>query len=580
MTSQYTDEMNTLILIALLKAHGVRRVIASPGTTNIAFVASVQNDSDFELYSSVDERSAAYIACGMAAESGEPVVITCTGATASRNYLSGLTEAFYRKLPVLAITATQRVSKIGHHIAQVIDRSVMPRDTVRHSVTLPLVRDDDDLWDCEIKVNNAVLELRRHGGGPVHINNPTVYSKSFRTAELPKVRLINRITTTSRFPELPSGRIAVVIGAHKCMTEEETKSIDQFCASRNAVVFCDHTSSYRGKYRVLFSLSASQDMFDGAAVIPDVLIHIGEVSGDYSLFSLVGKEVWRVSEDGELRDTYRRLRYIFEMPEKTFFERYTTQVKQDASSYLQNCKSKLEKNHRNLPDLPFSHVWIASKMAHQIPAGSTIHFGILSSLRSWNFFEIPDSVKSASNVGGFGIDGNVSSLFGASLVDSKKLYFGVFGDLAFFYDMNVIGNRSIGRNLRILLVNNGQGLEFRLSGNPGFLFGEETAKFISAGQHFGNQSRNLVKNYAQDLGFEYMSAENKEEFESVYERFLTPGITERPMLFEVFTRIDDDRKAIDETGLIEDRIKGQAKQFAKRVLGQENARAIKRFIRR
>ena len=62
----------------------------------------------------MDERSAAYIACGMAEESGEPVVLSCTGATASRNYMPGLTEAFYRKLPVLAITSSQDISKIGH----------------------------------------------------------------------------------------------------------------------------------------------------------------------------------------------------------------------------------------------------------------------------------------------------------------------------------------------------------------------------------------------------------------------------------------------------------------------------------
>lgn len=95
----YTDERNVQIVISLLKAHGIRKIVASPGTTNITFVGSVQQDPYFEIYSSVDERSAAYIACGLAAESGEAVVLTCTGATASRNYYSGLTEAYYRKLP-------------------------------------------------------------------------------------------------------------------------------------------------------------------------------------------------------------------------------------------------------------------------------------------------------------------------------------------------------------------------------------------------------------------------------------------------------------------------------------------------
>lgn len=84
MDKYYTSERNVQIVLALLKAHGIRKVIASPGTTNITLVASMQQDPFFEMYSSVDERSAAYMACGLAAESGEPVVLSCTGATASR----------------------------------------------------------------------------------------------------------------------------------------------------------------------------------------------------------------------------------------------------------------------------------------------------------------------------------------------------------------------------------------------------------------------------------------------------------------------------------------------------------------
>ena len=116
----YTNEKNAQIVLSLLKAHGIKRVIASPGTTNMALVGSMQQDPYFEMYSAVDERSAAYMACGLAAETSEPVVISCTGATASRNYLPGLTEAFYRKLPILSITSTQPISRVGHHMAQII----------------------------------------------------------------------------------------------------------------------------------------------------------------------------------------------------------------------------------------------------------------------------------------------------------------------------------------------------------------------------------------------------------------------------------------------------------------------------
>lgn len=140
-----------------MKQHGVRHVVASPGTTNTAFVGSIQSDPFFKIYSSVDERSAAYIACGISAEIEEPVAITCTGATASRNYISGMTEAYYRKLPVIAITSTQGVNKVSHNIAQVIDRSSIQNDIAKISVDLPIVKDSDDQWACEIEINKALL---------------------------------------------------------------------------------------------------------------------------------------------------------------------------------------------------------------------------------------------------------------------------------------------------------------------------------------------------------------------------------------------------------------------------------------
>ena len=99
---KHAHERNARIVVSLLKQHGVKNIIVSPGSTNLPVVVSVQHDPYFHVYSCVDERSAAYMACGMAATTGEPVALSCTGATASRNYLPGLTEAYYRKLPVIA----------------------------------------------------------------------------------------------------------------------------------------------------------------------------------------------------------------------------------------------------------------------------------------------------------------------------------------------------------------------------------------------------------------------------------------------------------------------------------------------
>jgi len=581
MSKFYTDEKNALVVIALLKAHGIRRVIASPGTTNMVLVCSMQHDPYFQVYSSVDERSASYMACGLAHESGEPVVISCTGATASRNYMPGLTEAYYRKLPILAITSTQMVGKVGHNVPQVIDQSINPADTYRFSVELPIVKDADDSWECEVKVNQAILELKRDGGGPVHINLPTRYSRSYDIKTLPTCRLMHRFTATDKLPEL-KGTVAVFIGAHRPFNAQETERLDRFCSSNNAVVFCDHTSSYKGKYRLLYSLAASQDQMNLASDRPDVTIHIGEVTGDYASMGMVGKEVWRVSEDGEIRDTFRKLRYVFEMEEKTFFERYTDSSKAPSHQYLTHCKARLKEVRQEIPEIPFSNIWIAQQTAKKIPEGSVVYFGILNSLRSWNFFELPKSVTSMSNVGGFGIDGGLSSLIGASLVNPNKLYFGIIGDLAFFYDMNALGNRHIGNNMRIMIINNGKGTEFRQYNHVAAHFGELADDFISASGHFGNKSPTLIKHYAQDLGLKYLSASSKEDYGVAYREFLEKGVGRYSVVFEVFTDSEEESRALEMIRNIKKdhktAAKNAAKNAARSVLGERGVKALNRAL--
>ena len=242
------------------------------------------------------------------------------------------------------------------------------------------------------------------------------------------------------------------------------------------------------------------------------MIHIGEVAGDYYSLGIRGNQVWRVSEDGEIRDTFRSISYVFEMSEFSFFNYYSKHSSaNNHSNYLTECTTLSESLSNKIPELPFSNIWIAQQLASKLPRGSSIHFGILNSLRSWNFFKLANDVTSFSNVGGFGIDGCVSTLIGASLANKNKLYFGVIGDLAFFYDLNSLGNRFVDSNLRILLVNNGKGVEFKHFNHPASCFGSDADFYMAASGHYGNKSHTLVKSYAENLGFKYITASNKDE---------------------------------------------------------------------
>ena len=580
MDTYYSKEENVQILVSLMKSHGIKKVIVSPGTTNINFVASVQQDSYFELYSSVDERSAAYMACGLAAESNEPVALSCTGATASRNYIPGLTEAFYRKLPVLAITATQHPGRIGQNMAQVIDRRAVLNDMVNLSIQAPLVHTDEDKWSLNVQINRALSELSRNGGGPVHINLETSYNKDFTLKELPKARSIKRICYHHEMPRLPAGRIAIFVGDHRKWSDRLTKAVDEFCKKYNSVVLCDQTSNYRGKYRVLANLITNQNQYSSPLLSPRLLIDMGNVSGAY--MSLKPETVWRVNPDGEIRDTFRRLTKVFEMEELAFFEAYNSlnSSKEIHREYYDEFVAERARIATKIPELPFSNPWIAQNTASRLPENSVLYLGILNTLRSWNFFETPESVTCYSNTGGFGIDGGVSALVGISLANKDRLCFGVVGDLGFFYDMNALGNRHVRNNVRLMIVNNGRGTEFRNYNHPAARFGNDADAYMAAAGHYGVKSHELVKHYAEDLGYEYMSASNKEEYLAAVKRFITSGQTDKPMVFEVFTDYRCESDAIKIMNNLEISASASVKQLAKNILGEKGVQTVKKILKK
>lgn len=192
--------------------------------------------------------------------------------------------------------------------------------------------------------------------------------------------------------------------------------------------------------------------------------------------------------------------------------------------------------------------------------------------------DVDASISAYSNVGGFGIDGGVSSLIGSSLAQKDKLHFGFFGDLAFFYDMNVLGNRHVGSNIRIMLINNAKGSEFKLYSHPASRLGTEADEFIAAARHYGNKSPLLVKHFAEDLGFKYLTASNKEEFENCMQQFIAPELSKKPIVFEVFTDSEDENEALKLLNKIEKSKEYQRKDIIKKIIGEGTIHTVKDII--
>ena len=580
----YTVEKHTQILISLLKQHGIRKIVASPGTTNVCLVGSLQSDPYFEIYSSVDERSAAFIAVGLAAESGEPVALSCTGSTASRNYIPGLTEAFYRKLPVLAITASQHLGRVGQYNSQVIDRSLPLADMVNESVTVDCVYTEEDEWQCAVEINKALIALRKNGGGPAHINLVTTYNRDFSCKELPAAKMITHISSFADMPSLDAYKhIAILVGVHRKWTEELKSAVEDFCGVYDAVVIRNHASNYQGDYGYNPALIANMAQYSPVTEPADLVIYIGSVSRYAS--GMKEKEMWRVNPDGMIRDPEKKLTKVFAMEEVDFFRYYVDQKKGSKKNlYAKQWQTEYQEIINKIPELPFCNVWIAKTLSKMLPDGCVFHLSGSNTARAWNFFPIPRMVECYSNDGTMGIDGQVSALVGESLASPGRLHFGAVGDLTFFYDMNSLGNRHIKNNLRLLVVNNGAGAEFKIYSHPAYAFGEAGDPYMAAAGHFGNKSPNLIRHYAEDLGYEYLAASNKEEFETAAKRFVTPEFTDRPMIFEVFTDSSDESDGIYVMNHIVNNASGKAKSLAKDMIksiaGEKGVSAVKHLLKK
>lgn len=507
---------------------------------------SMQRDNFFDMYSVVDERSAGYFAVGLARESKNPVVIMCTEATASRNYLSAMTEAYYNRIPLIAITFKKKAYTNSLQ-PQHIDRDILQKDVKDISIALPEIHCEEDDLECKFLLNMVFAKLRNKLAYVVHIDVFSPINDKFQTAKLPDVAKVDYINaermytedvSTELLEELKGKKVAFFIGAHETFCDNDLASISSFAKIFDAIVFCDHTSNYSGSNRVSIQNAVKINHFSD---YPDILIDIGYIPSDYFFQHICSKNtrVWRLATDGKFVRRFSTLDRLIHCSEKLFFE-ILANVASRAETQ-NNYFSKVGACINRLPDvqLPLCTTFIAQEFSKLIPTNTNLHLGIQNSIRNMNFFELPRSVNVTCNTGGFGIDGAVSATIGQAENDKNKISFLMLGDLAFFYDMNALRIRHVGKNIRILLINNNGAAQFHISDSFRGVAPQELNQFVAASGHNGQAAAWAVSN-----GFEYMAANNKTDFINMLGLFCDATPKNSPILFEVFTNMEDEKNGI------------------------------------
>lgn len=116
----YSDKKNILQLVALLRAHGVTKVVLCPGSRNAPIVHTLAGHPDFTCYSVTDERSAGFFAIGLALQGGTPAAVCCTSGTALLNLHPAIAEAYYQKVSLVVISADRPAAWINQMDGQTL----------------------------------------------------------------------------------------------------------------------------------------------------------------------------------------------------------------------------------------------------------------------------------------------------------------------------------------------------------------------------------------------------------------------------------------------------------------------------
>ena len=565
------NEINILNLISLLKEHNIKDIVISPGGTNRLFVKKVENDSYFNCYSVVDERSAIYFAIGLYLQTGRIIATSCTSAQATRNYIPGLTEAFYKKVPILAITMSKHPRFTYQEYMQAPDQCSLPKDCVKKSYQLPFVSDENDMIHSMRVINEAILELTHHGFGPVQLCIPILDRKTkYVNKNSIKINRFYNSDLKHCSEKLKNKKIMIIIGEHRPFDSNLKQSIQKFCDNYNCYIYTNHLSNFENNYSIKSNLLFScMKVEDFEKIKPDIIITIGGQTGDYPLYNMISNsefadiEHWRVSESGDVVDTYDKLCSIFEMSEYDFFNGILNDKITEGNDYYETWRNNNLLLNTEF-ELPFSNTFSAQVLSKKINKPSIIQFSILNSLRVWNLFSLNENIECYSNVGAFGIDGGMSTLIGQSMVSEKDCYM-VIGDLAFLYDINSLSIRNLRGNLKILLVNNNGGVEFKSYGDDDNF--EKINKYIAASDHFKN-----AKGWAETCGFRYISASNNKDFMKNVETFVNDS--SKPIVFEIFVKDADELEAYNI--LIQNNSKTSVSDYGKKII----KKGIKKILNR
>jgi 2-succinyl-5-enolpyruvyl-6-hydroxy-3-cyclohexene-1-carboxylate synthase len=532
------EHLKEIVNIAEVCAQkGVKKFVLSPGSRCAPLTISLLRHPEIDCITVTDERSAAFIAMGIAQQSGETVGLVCTSGTAVLNYYPAITEAFYQGIPLLVLTADRPPEWIDQFDNQSIRQKEVYSKHILKSFETPVdLSSQDSKWHFYRIMSEAINTTSYPIKGPVHVNVPLrepLYPKLDQDIDFDKnIKIIRQSKIQNTLPleeqnylldKINSCEKIMIVAGMNDYNYNLVNSLEKLHSSKKFVVISDITSN-TSESNSINNIDSILTSIDDINLAPDLIISFGNAVISKNLKTFIKKykpkENWFIKESGLVGDTYQSLTNIINVTPEYFFDYLSNNlekinIKPNYSSlWIENEISIISKLENYFEQNNFSELDIVHKIMKSLPNDSLLQLGNSMSVRYASYVGLDSNkkIKVNSNRGTSGIDGSISTSVGAC-ISSKKITTVITGDLSFFYDKNSLWNNYVPEHLRIVILNNHGGGIFRIL--------DGSSKLPELDNYFETKNNVTAENMLKDYNCDYFKCSSLEEVKNVLSDFYT-----------------------------------------------------------
>jgi 2-succinyl-5-enolpyruvyl-6-hydroxy-3-cyclohexene-1-carboxylate synthase len=516
---------------ALCHHLAVQHAVMSPGSRNAPLTISFARNEKIKKWIIPDERSAGFIALGIAQMTKQPVVLCCTSGTALLNYAPAIAEAFYREIPLIVISADRPPHLIDQRDGQTIRQFEVLKNHVKCTVQLPLMMAESDEQSYYQPIISAIRLAEELPKGPVHINipfeepfYPTVDQQlAFSDRDVFQIPAIDTIEPkrTLSMDVSPFKKIMILVGQHP---KDGELSVQLHRWKDKAVVIKSPLNNLTGEGITY----ADAFIKDDPAFQPDLLITSGLSVLSKNLKQFIRKrpprQHWHFDPAGVAVDTYQTNPRLIKASLVPFLQQ--NQPAEIDETFLQTWKSADEAVKTKLAAYSFdmfSEAAAFHTILNVLPSHTHVHLGNSMPCRYSELLGIHKDVHTWCNRGTSGIDGISSTAVGSALV-SDELHILISGDVSFLYDRNAFFHNYPLANLRIIVINNQGGGIFRLIDGP--------SRLPELEDYFETRHYRTAEFICLENGIGYHPVKDADNLNNSLKDFFDSS--EKPQLIEVF----------------------------------------------